>query len=825
MKQCPRHQMLQFTVLFSLLYVFTAQRCVHDELHSKLPLLIANHTTQADIEGVVATKYIPVEITVSEILDGERTCTYAGKSVPVGDPRHPTYKCWANQNITHDCYYECTAQDVVTTAKRENLFLMLNEAKSFIREALLTLNGNEWLQPSLIDSPCDSRSKIRPPERYINKTFVSDSYILMLAYEPLSYLTGSPQAHAYPCQHLSNYKPIFGVLVVSPAEIPFLTPLRLIHELFHALGFSAALYRFLNVPGTDLPYATNPLVDNKTLVTPELQSLLINHFACNDTVGVEVDPTSPSHFKKTNFYYDMMTANVTNLLQPTKFSLGFMQDTGWYRVRYDVLSVSDYFQWGEGKGCEFLEKGACHSSSSWSELVCSASERQTRKCSKNGRLITKCSIQLYPEKPDLLKQVPIPRGYQWFGSEYIGGSFLADYCGVQEAVDSCVDNTQCFHSTVAESSAMFLLSSTSCEGQSVQSVDVLYHYGSIQSKITCETAAKSLGLPSNVQTTRVSEFPNGCYYKKSDNIVYWNTLSTATSGQPDVDRMLLCTLNSEIPPPTCLRSFCASVSVSGGGISRYLYVDIGGDFYHCPEGRHIRLIRNSVSDSESDFIRPGFPLPDPTDIIIQTDSGLIGRIECPNTSDRCELVSRVNFTRMTSYPIVTSVSPDPIDSHGNEVITVRGVNFKTDCSIIIAGQLVSKITVTNNTYITGVTAVLEDVQQVYPYVDLRVICPSDSCGPFVGCKIAAVSPNPLRVMVSNNSVTQDETSSSMTKSSSESNIVWVVVGVSSLFCILAFVVGIVFYRKVNVSPLKEKPAYILPPGQHINPLDLSEFQK
>ena len=112
MKQCPHHQMLQLTVLFSLLYVFTAQRCVHDELHSKLPLLIANHTTQEDIEGVVATKYIPVEITVSGILDGERTCTYQ---------------------------------------KRETLFLMLNEAKSFIREALLTLNGNEWLQPSLID--------------------------------------------------------------------------------------------------------------------------------------------------------------------------------------------------------------------------------------------------------------------------------------------------------------------------------------------------------------------------------------------------------------------------------------------------------------------------------------------------------------------------------------------------------------------------------------------------------------------------------------------------------------------------------------------------
>mmetsp|Transcript_39949 Transcript_39949/g.35662 ORF Transcript_39949/g.35662 Transcript_39949/m.35662 type:complete len:96 (-) Transcript_39949:838-1125(-) len=88
--------------------------------------------------------------------------------------------------------------------------------------------------------------------------------------------------------------------------------------------------------------------------------MLREHFGCDTIQGIfmENEGTSGSigsHFERRIFHHEVMTSNDIDDARISKFTLAFLEGTGWYIVNY---SMAEPFYWGKDQGCDFYN-GPC----------------------------------------------------------------------------------------------------------------------------------------------------------------------------------------------------------------------------------------------------------------------------------------------------------------------------------------------------------------------------------------------------------------------------------------------------------------------------------
>ncbi|KAK2495085.1 hypothetical protein MC885_000785 [Smutsia gigantea] len=196
-------------------------------------------------------------------------------------------------------------------------------------------------------------------------------------------------AYAACCQLDSEDRPLAGTIVycaqrlTSPSLSHSDIVMATLHELLHALGFSAQLFKKWrdcpSGPRATENCSTRPQVTRRDkwgqllLTTPTVSHRLAQHLGVlGGSLGVPLEEEGPlsSHWEARVLQGSIMTATF-NGAQRTRLdpiTLAAFKDSGWYQVNH---RVAEELLWGQGSGLEFGLVSTCGTGSS--DFFCTGS--------------------------------------------------------------------------------------------------------------------------------------------------------------------------------------------------------------------------------------------------------------------------------------------------------------------------------------------------------------------------------------------------------------------------------------------------------------------
>lgn len=248
---------------------------------------------------------------------------------------------------------------------------------------------------------------------------------------------GSTIAWALTCQTDQYGRPTAGHINFGPALVSTDSrqlPLQLstaIHELTHALGFSASGFGTWLAPGTTRTAVYSNVVWSgrlngnsvKAIITPNVAAAASAQFGCLSWTTMPAgglledygsSGTSGSHWKKRVFMNEYMTGTADPNSVYSSMTLSAFADMGWYQVSY---VRAQRLPWGKGQGCSFV-LGTC---AYWpSSYFCSVPNEGG--CTVDMRYRGECNAFVAP--------YTLPSQYQYFpGQPSLGGERSAGPLG------------------------------------------------------------------------------------------------------------------------------------------------------------------------------------------------------------------------------------------------------------------------------------------------------------------------------------------------------------------------------------------------------------
>uniref|UniRef100_UPI00358E0BC2 leishmanolysin-like peptidase n=1 Tax=Myxine glutinosa TaxID=7769 RepID=UPI00358E0BC2 len=301
---------------------------------------------------------------------------------------------------------------------------------------------------------------------------------------------GSTVAYAAHCQQGQDDRPIAGYANVCPEALAVkhgkLTVTALLHEILHALGFSASLFAFYrDNNGQPLtPRRSNGLPafnaslglyqwsekvvrhverlwlqrDGHTthevslLVTPNVMAEGRKHFGCPSLEGVELENqggvgTELNHWEMRLLGNEVMTGAHTTSGPLSRLTLALMEDTGWYWADY---SMAQKLSWGFQLGCLFAQ-GSClewvkdrhhRGLDTWPFCISPRVSSRQLTCGAHHASVTRCNLRRH--------RAPLPHQYQYFevmpwlsaesAARVGGGVELADFCPFGQEIHQDTEN-------------------------------------------------------------------------------------------------------------------------------------------------------------------------------------------------------------------------------------------------------------------------------------------------------------------------------------------------------------------------------------------------
>lgn len=217
----------------------------------------------------------------------------------------------------------------------------------------------------------DDCYNVNIPYSIRGKTFDADLYLFFTVESKES---DSFVAWATPCQQLySTSRPNIGQVNFNENFIKMEKRLffdqfsTILHEIYHILGINSGLLNsYVDsstnrklprgsttriYPGEQFP---NRIVSKNTLEFGR------KHFDCDTLQGIPLEDEGGkgsigSHWEKVVLGNEMMVGNQVANPVLSNFSLNLLQDSGWYKVNYEM---AEPFFWEKGKGCGVLD-GQC----------------------------------------------------------------------------------------------------------------------------------------------------------------------------------------------------------------------------------------------------------------------------------------------------------------------------------------------------------------------------------------------------------------------------------------------------------------------------------
>eukprot|EP00899_Mesostigma_viride_P002198 jgi/Mesvir1/1197/Mv17689-RA.1 len=377
----------------------------------------------------------------------DRYCTSVGDIIKVGNPDSAT-ECTLDgglrAGISNDCWYTCTAADIMHADKAAQLMQAMNATVHWFRSAIavnpvqgaLKLSGN---------SACGVDGGIAVPQEYIYGGLPFTDLVLFITVRPLS---DNTLAWAVACERDQWGRSVAGHVNVAPRHLSPSTgsegPLllnTLKHEILHVLGFDASSYPQFrdesNRPHREVVRAAfEPKLGRviNRLALPRLVMRARDHFNATSAnfTGVELEDgggqgTAGSHWEKRVMQAELMTGQISTRSVLSAMTLALLEDSGWYAANY---SAAEPFRWGWHEGDTFV-LDRC---SKWSPRYFCRSHGNL--CTFDRRAEGYCAMQAYNQN--------LPGWAQYLDDPRMGGvSSLSDYCPIVEAFSdgSCLSGT------------------------------------------------------------------------------------------------------------------------------------------------------------------------------------------------------------------------------------------------------------------------------------------------------------------------------------------------------------------------------------------------
>ncbi|KAG7391117.1 hypothetical protein PHYPSEUDO_005884 [Phytophthora pseudosyringae] len=273
-------------------------------------------------------------------------------------------------------------------------------------------------------------------------------------------------AYASSCQKDQYDRPTFGMANFCPSQISTADEdyesqvATAMHEITHALGFSAQFFPFMRYPdgtprtprdasgrpptyksgtcpnGSPIDYYVEPsknTVQHFTerghvvakMVTPNVAAFVKSHFGCDSLAGAEIEQQDDSgclgsHWEERIFEPEYMTPVDSFRNVFSALTLAFFEDSGWYRANTEV---AERLHFGENRGCAFATDKCINPDTGVSvadDHYCTSNSAES--CSVDASSRSVCTLSTGRS---------IPTDYRYFaGAPTKGGDDFADFCPI-----------------------------------------------------------------------------------------------------------------------------------------------------------------------------------------------------------------------------------------------------------------------------------------------------------------------------------------------------------------------------------------------------------
>ncbi|CAH8571070.1 unnamed protein product [Schistosoma guineensis] len=164
------------------------------------------------------------------------------------------------------------------------------------------------------------------------------------------------------------------------------------------------------------------------LKTPMMLKMAKEYFNCHELDGVELDNNDQvyarGHLEKRLIDNELMTPLLSSRSYISKITLGFFEDTGWYRVDYSKANPMGY---GKHLGCNFVMKSCYEYMQIQRERrqcfypYCDQISFSNTLCLKHENAYGFCDLKQYYS--------PLPLEFQYFDNPRLGAADrYRDYC-------------------------------------------------------------------------------------------------------------------------------------------------------------------------------------------------------------------------------------------------------------------------------------------------------------------------------------------------------------------------------------------------------------
>lgn len=384
-------------------------------------------------------------------MDGQGKCTAAGNSVST----------YSGTSVI------CTSDDVLTPTKKDYIInTLMPGAQNWIQSALkvVPVSGNLIVGGT---AKCGSQPGVGIPSADQSTGIANSDFHIYVTAVPMADPNSATVAWAMACRLDSNGRTVVGQVNWVPSRLTNAMTRSVvveaedintgIHELSHALGFSAPFFngKYLSADGsTYVTGGTTSGIDSalgkpvSKIVSPRVIAEAQAYFDCSSLDGVEIEDqggsgTAGSHWEKRILYQEYMNGVGSNVKTfRSRLTLAYFEDTGHYQA--DYTAADSGMNWGAVKGCSFLQEKCDSATNKVSGEFCFDTNNANRYCTYDRLGIGMCDVASYTSA--------LPAYMQYFFDSTLGAQVsVADYCpGVVP-----FSNTICIDPSTTETQAIY----------------------------------------------------------------------------------------------------------------------------------------------------------------------------------------------------------------------------------------------------------------------------------------------------------------------------------------------------------------------------------
>jgi len=412
-----------FPVAAAIATIAVAHTCIHDtpaiqeEIRSSMRKQIAPQKYHPKFHPLQARASLRIVTSTLDLDDTTKFCTAAGQTRPD----------FAGGTLT------CTADDVFTAEKKN--ILLTNVIPAALARLTATLQVSRVAGNLIVPAGACPRHTI--PASHTTTGVPNADFVLYVSAGPT---TGNTLAWAGGCVDDANGRTVVGRANFGPSHISWSasTPTSnqdqvdtAVHELIHALGFSATNFQRMR--------ATRQItIRGKTttiLTTTNVVAKYREYFGCTTLEGPEIEDeggtgSAGSHWDRRVLKDELMAASGGNLL--SEMTMAFMEDTGHYTANY---AGKDSMTFARGAGCGFVTERCNTPAGGSGTYWCFEQNNAITSCTKGWNAIGFCAVETL--------ETAAPAHFQYFSNPLKSGPQFLDGCPYISAFQNriCTDSS------------------------------------------------------------------------------------------------------------------------------------------------------------------------------------------------------------------------------------------------------------------------------------------------------------------------------------------------------------------------------------------------